>query len=290
MTRTVTVGLDGSRESHAAARWAAREALRRSARLELVLAWENDPYPYATAADESAERTVREAAADLSRRYPALETRTRCLSGRPSKMLVGAAEEADLLVLGSRGLGLAVGFLVGSVALPVVAHVSRPVVLVRAGAAAPYGDGPPDEAEPAGEIVVGLDLDRPPEEPLTFAFETAARWAARLRVVHGWGLPPAYGARESAVPESLAEEMTGEKDEALRMLLLPWRDKWPEVDVDRQVSLGWPARELLQASSGAPLVVVGRRRRTAPVGTRIGSVTHAVLHHTEAPVAVVPHD
>ncbi|NDZ98224.1 universal stress protein, partial [Streptomyces sp. SID10116] len=36
-------------------------------------------------------------------------------------------------------------------------------------------------------------------------------------------------------------------------------------------------------------LVVGRRARRAPVGARIGSVAHAVLHHAPCPVAVVPH-
>ncbi|MFC4466919.1 universal stress protein, partial [Streptomyces xiangluensis] len=47
---------------------------------------------------------------------------------------------------------------------------------------------------------------------------------------------------------------------------------------------------LVDVSSGASLVVVGRRIRRNPFGTHIGPVTHAVLHHATAPVAVVAHD
>ncbi|KOU22782.1 hypothetical protein ADK51_19265 [Streptomyces sp. WM6368] len=46
----------------------------------------------------------------------------------------------------------------------------------------------------------------------------------------------------------------------------------------------------LAASSGAALVVVGRRIRRPAVGARIGPLTHAVMHHATSPVAVVAHD
>ncbi|MGW2744904.1 universal stress protein [Streptomyces sp. NPDC001450] len=47
---------------------------------------------------------------------------------------------------------------------------------------------------------------------------------------------------------------------------------------------------MAEASRDAPLVVVGRRSRRARIGSHIGAVTHGVLHHSMAPVAVVPHD
>jgi nucleotide-binding universal stress UspA family protein len=50
------------------------------------------------------------------------------------------------------------------------------------------------------------------------------------------------------------------------------------------------ANLLIGASRTASLVVVGRRVRHHPSGAHIGPVTHAVLHHATAPVAVVAHD
>jgi nucleotide-binding universal stress UspA family protein len=38
------------------------------------------------------------------------------------------------------------------------------------------------------------------------------------------------------------------------------------------------------------MLVVGRRGRTSALAARTGSVTHALLHETRIPVAVVPHD
>ncbi|MFS4095412.1 universal stress protein [Streptomyces sp. AF1A] len=50
------------------------------------------------------------------------------------------------------------------------------------------------------------------------------------------------------------------------------------------------AERIVDASREASLLVVGRRTRTSPLGTHVGHVAHAVLHHAPAPVAVVPHD
>ncbi|MFF1747124.1 universal stress protein [Streptomyces mirabilis] len=58
---------------------------------------------------------------------------------------------------------------------------------------------------------------------------------------------------------------------------------------DRDRHRGARAGELIHASAGAALLVVGRRVRQTRLGTHLGSVAHAVLHHAPCPVAVVPH-
>ncbi|MGW1957877.1 universal stress protein [Streptomyces sp. NPDC001920] len=55
------------------------------------------------------------------------------------------------------------------------------------------------------------------------------------------------------------------------------------------VTEGRAAGELVRASTGPALVVVGRRTRDGHFGVHIGPVAHAVLHPTGCPVAVVPH-
>ncbi|MGW2643261.1 universal stress protein, partial [Streptomyces sp. NPDC001348] len=112
MPRTITVGLDGSPESRAAAEWAAREATLRGLPVKLVQVWEPVPDPMAQAPLLGAEthqhwteRIPRETAEGLRLRHPGVEVTTQQLTGRPDEALVGAAEDADMLVLGSRGLG-----------------------------------------------------------------------------------------------------------------------------------------------------------------------------------------
>ncbi len=73
-------------------------------------------------------------------------------------------------------------------------------------------------------------------------------------------------------------------------MLHRWKEKYPAVQVIEESLPGSAAVHLVEASREASLVVVGRRIRRRPLGAHIGPVTHAVLHHATASVAVVAHD
>ncbi|MEU1571068.1 universal stress protein [Streptomyces collinus] len=302
---TITVGLDGSPESLAAADWAAREAVERDALLRLLHGGEQMRYLYAPLAGvpapgaldaqrEWAAYMLRETESRLVRRHPGLRITTKQTEEQAVPALLAAADGADLLVLGSRGLGTLAGFLVGSVALAVVARSPRPVVLVRAHESAadeqrPDATGTGSTVSPHRDVVLGLDLEDPEDTVIGFAFEAARRRAADLRVVHGWSPPAAYGygaAMDAGVNDEPAEQVRHRLADVLR----PWKDKYPGVEVREQAVVGGAGRHLVHASRDAALVVVGRKNRRSPVGGRIGPVTHAALQHASAPVAVVPHD
>jgi nucleotide-binding universal stress UspA family protein len=298
MPRTITVGLDGSPESRAAAEWAAREAKLRGLPLKLVNVWEPVPTPTAQAPLLGAEpqqhgSTRSESAEGLRLRHPGVEITAEQVSGRPGDVLSRMADDAALLVLGSRGLSGVGGFLVGSVGLAVVAHAERPVVLVRAGEQAADEHlmdptGIPSAAAPYRPVVLGLDTDDPDPSLVGFAFDAADRRATSLRVVHGWNPPPYYAYGLSSDLE-LHTELSRQLATALTDLLRPWRQKFPAVEVVEESRYGTAAIHLVDVSREASLVVVGRRIRRSPLGARIGPITHAVLHHSTAPVAVVPH-
>ena len=137
MTRNVTVGLDGSPESRAAAAWAAQEALLREVPLHLVHAeeWPTTaaiPMVGPEVQQQWADKVLADAADELRQRHPGLEITARRLSGRPAAALPIEAGDAEMLVLGSRGLGSIMGFLIGSVGMATVSATEQPVVLVRA--------------------------------------------------------------------------------------------------------------------------------------------------------------
>ncbi|MFJ9898355.1 universal stress protein [Streptomyces sp. NPDC091280] len=301
----ITVGLDGSPESLAAADWAAREALQRDVPLSLVHAGDSLRPLYApftgfptfdvTEVQRAwAADLLRETQSRLAASHPGLRITGRQVEEQVVPALLSAAAESELLVLGSRRLGSVAGFLVGSVALALVARAERPVVLVRAGAHA-EDEHLPDAGDagsvttPYRDIVLGLDAEDPCDAVIEFAFETARRRAAGLRVVHGWNEPAANG-YDDALDLGPAIEAAGEPRQGLDDVLRPWRDKYPGVEVRAQTAIGGADRHLVHASRDAALVVVGRKRRHAPLGGHIGPVTHAVLQHACAPVAVVPHD
>jgi nucleotide-binding universal stress UspA family protein len=300
MLRTITVGLDGSQESRAATEWAAREAELRGLPLKIVHVWEPVPEPMAESPLLGAEtrqhwteRIPREAAEAVRLRHPGVEVRTEQLSGHPGDALAEAAKSAELLVLGSRGLGGIGGFMVGSVGLSTVAHADSPVVVIRAlETAADEHEldpaGAPSTATPFRPVVLGLDVAHPDETLLQFAFDAAERRAASLRVVHGW-YPPPYYAYGTPVNPALNEALALSAAEAVAEVLGPWREKFPDVEVVEDSRYGSAAALVVDASREASLVVVGRRIRRSPFGTHVGHVTHSALHHSTAPVAVVPH-
>ncbi|KUL48412.1 MULTISPECIES: universal stress protein [Streptomyces violaceusniger group] len=294
MPRTVTVGLDGSPESLTAADWAAREAQRREMPLRLVHALDWHSYTYAPLTGvESltrwAERLPSDTAARLRRDHPDLRVVHEQVAREPVTSLLAAAENAELLVLGSRGLNRVTGVLVGSVALAVVARAELPVVLVRTGGVGKGGHRP-RSADTASsrlarrDVVLGLDLRRPAAPVLDFAFDAAARRAATLCVIHGWSPPPASG-----YPAPLGTGASAQVASELTDVLRPWRAKFPGVEVSEQAVIGSPAEHLVDASAHAALVVVGRFTHGPRPGPRVGLVTHKVLHHSTAPVAVIAH-
>lgn len=283
MTAQVTVGLDGSDESLAAARWAATQAVLREVPLRLVHVeeWPNTPevpLAYARTLDERTERLMREETERARKNHPDLEVVTEHARGRAAEELTAAANEADLTVLGSRGLGGVRGFLVGSVSLAVVGAARQPVVLVRA---------KDDRAGPGDGIVVGVDIYHPCEALLAFAFSEAARKGTPLRFLHSWTLPASYGYAAIMDP-GIGEELGSHLIGGLNDLLEPWRKRYSGVEVEAKPVVGSPAYQLAEASQTAQLVVVGRRSRKVPLGPHLGHVAHAVIHHSPAPVAVVP--
>ncbi|MER7706037.1 universal stress protein [Kitasatospora sp. NPDC097605] len=300
MTPAVLAGVDGSPESTAAAHWAAEEALRRGAPLRLLHAWPWLTDGRAAFADPedlpvAAQRMLAAVAEDVQARHPGLTVRTDVVLDAAVDGMVAAAEDAGLLVLGSRGLGGFTGLLLGSVSMAVAARAAVPVVVVRpteptepAEAADTAADAP-GEAPAVPEVVVGVDATAPDDAVLDFAFREAALRGARIRAVHGWDLPPAF-AVVGFLPSGVEmAQLQAAEEKSLAAALAAHRERHPEVEVVQQVRLG-AARTLVEDSAGAGLVVVGRRRRPLDLGPRLGRVAHAVLHHAQAPVAVVPHD
>jgi nucleotide-binding universal stress UspA family protein len=288
MTRPITAGVDGTEESLAALDWAAREAVRRGLPLRVVHAWR---YAESLAtADRDTQHGwvsdgVAEAMRTVSGRHPGLEVRMDVVEGGPAQALADAAAEAEMLVLGSRGHGPVIGFLLGSVGQQVIAETTRPVVLVRA------GDQP--AAEAAGrDVVVGQHGSAEDStDVLRFAFETAAARRATVRAVRAWTLPPVFAYSPGSL--KLLDDAGGlepYEKQALADALAPWRERFPDVPVAEHVEMGSAGQVLLSVAGRAQLMVVGRRARRTAVGARIGSVTHGVLHHAGCPVAVVPHE
>lgn len=136
----IVVGVDGSEAAQKALDWAAEEAKLRQARLQVVHAWQvpyigGYPLSAATAFDpvwmEDAARGVLDAATAALDVADLLHPVERTLaSGGAAGAVIDAAKGADLVVVGSRGLGGFTGMLLGSVSHHVATHAPCPVVVV----------------------------------------------------------------------------------------------------------------------------------------------------------------
>ncbi|MFD0279995.1 universal stress protein [Kitasatospora sp. NPDC127111] len=286
MSHSVVVGIDGSEQSAAAAAWAAAEADRSGRALRIIhVGGAEDGRPLRPeGAEDGLPPEVLAVRDRIAAVLPGLELSCERIPGSPAHALAAAGARDGLIVLGSRGLGGFTGLLVGSVGLRVAADALCPVVLVRADT-----EG---RADGAGDVVAGVQGDRPCAEVLAFAFEQAARRGATLRVLESRSLPGGPYVTKAPVDQREIKDSLAEAELVrLQDALARWRDKFPQVRVEAEVTSRHAGGALVDASRGASLVVLGRRTPGHQAGvSRLGSVAHAVLHHALAPVAIVPHD
>jgi len=139
---TIVIGIDGSETANEALRVAADEARLHDARLRIVVVWQLSSLMYGSgyaAFDEDTLNAVRDRAqriADKARAMvaelaPTVECDAAVLEGQPADALLGASKDADLIVVGSRGLGGFKRLMLGSVSDQVVHHAPCPVLVVQ---------------------------------------------------------------------------------------------------------------------------------------------------------------
>jgi len=139
--RRIVVGVDGSDESTDALRWALAEARLKDSQVVAVAAWHWPAsaigmVPLTDLDLSSAARSAAQSAVDDAVQDGDVPVEVRVAEGMPAPVLLKAASEADLLVVGSRGHGAFSGLLLGSVSQHCVSHATCPVVVVRSGRAA----------------------------------------------------------------------------------------------------------------------------------------------------------
>ncbi|MEU8233172.1 universal stress protein [Actinoplanes sp. NPDC048967] len=280
----VVVGTDGSEHAQAAVRWATGEARRRGATLEVVHAFQpvwgterESPggnlleVSHSRAAEILSDAEL--AAHDMVGELP---VRTVAGVGHPLDTMLKAAAHATVVVVGSRGLGGFTSLLLGSVGQGVAMHAPCPVVVVRGRAKADRGP-----------VVVGAAQS--PEAPaaIALAFAEAATRGCALLAVRTYRTPvPPWSPDLLPLVQPSEQQEAAERAE-LRDLLVPWREKYPEVPVETLVARDDAAQLLIDLSHTAQLVVVGNRGRGSLAGTLLGSVGLRLLHHAGCPVMIM---
>lgn len=140
--KRIVVGVDGSEYSRLALGWASETAGEYGADLLVVSVWTPPPPmidpPYGSfpwGADinptENAQAMLERNLQEVFEAGPPTFLRTQICEGNAAKVLIDLSEDADLMVVGSRGLGGFKGLLLGSVSQSVAAHADCSVIIVR---------------------------------------------------------------------------------------------------------------------------------------------------------------
>lgn len=259
----VVVGVDGTECGLGAVRWAAQEAARRNAPLRIVHAV---PIPRRRSTDTTRptphqRRVAAQAYTVAKHTEGGVHSVTEVVVGDAAAVLLTAAAEGQLVVLGKSTTGAIDEWVVAPVAVRVAARSPRPVVLVPRprGAVA---------AERAVAAVLGLGEPSDDERVAEFAAEAAQRAGTALTVLQ-------IRRPRAAVAEGWIQDQAG------------WEQRFPGLEVHRSDLPGATAAQVLGATCPAPLLVL-----SAGHGTLLHRDLDAphlwLLRHCTSPMALVP--
>jgi nucleotide-binding universal stress UspA family protein len=280
----VVVGVDGSEHGYAAVRYAAAEAARTGARLELVhvlpgripaASFMMPMVPDSSFESFGAEilqrgRQVAQAEA------PGVEVETHLRIGGRIQELLDYGEGASLLVLGSRSPRSLDRIWTGGTVTSVTAASVCPVVVVPADRESESG---------RGRVVVGVRSPESAGELLAAGFALAHDLHDELVVLHAWRLEGVYD--DVMAGRTVAEQWQHEQTELIEKAIVDQRAAFPEVQVRVYVRHEDPAHALVRASRGADRLLL-LRPRPGRLTYHLGRVARAVIRDARCPIEVFP--
>ncbi|MEQ4724301.1 universal stress protein [Nonomuraea sp. B19D2] len=284
MGRPILVGYDESPASTLALCWAVEEARLRESSVLVCHAWQW-PYPLRPVEREVLAQVEKVAAHVVDGGVhrarslaPDVDVRPRLARGTASTVLLQAAREAELTVLGSRGQGGFEDLQVGSAAVQVPAHSVGPVIVVR-----------PD-AMPTGDrtrIVVGVDGSPASLAAFGLALEEAALRGGAVTAICCWR---DYGPLAGPDRQPFVDSQTIRTGAEVRFheVTSHLTSRHPEVAVTTEFVDEPPQRVLIDATKNATLLVLGTRGNDSPPCLLLGPVTQTALAEARCPVAVTP--
>lgn len=284
----VLVGSDGSEPALAAARWAADWARIHGQGLTLVTVVPPMPIPTrptsvqpmppaADFGDRVAEKANRQldGAVEAARAYaPDLDIAAALVTGHAAQTLAELARQAELTVLGATGESGVRGALLGGTVAAALHHAQGPVVVV-----------PAEGGDPAGPVVVGLDIDERADQVVRAAIAAAQALRRPLRAVRAWDLTPLYALDGAPLLVNDEQQIAASVRESLGQLTEPAAAAG--VSVENLVRFGRAQDVLAELAPAACLLVIGSRGYGGFAGLLLGSVSRALTTHPRTPTMVI---
>ena len=272
--KRIMVGVDGSAASLDALRWAVRLARTARGEVTAVNAFAPDTSELSPAYAEVLRGEAEHRLADwCAAATPSTGSVASLLVDGDPNALLEAAQNVDLLVVGTRGAGGFAHLHLGSVAHHLAHHTQVPLAIVPTGAA----------SHRVKRIVVGVDGSAGSAAAVAFCASLARLLAAPVVAVY------ANEPFAEWISESVSRSWFRSAEAEIRRWVAPIEDNGVAVAIDVDCDIH-PIAALCRAIEAEPdtLAVVGTRGLGGISGMRLGRVPIQLVHHTGAAVVMVP--
>jgi nucleotide-binding universal stress UspA family protein len=297
----VVVGVDFSAPSQTAIDYAAWQAGQQHRDLVLIHGYDNLAkvgVPAITGYDtgllNQAEAKLSELCKVVGAAHPDLKVTGRVRQRSGAAALVDASETAALVVVASRGHGIAHQLFAGSVASQTAAHATCPVVVVRPPEEGGEAAAAPVELPGKGPVLVGVDGSTFSTAAVDYAFEEAGRRGVPVVAVSVWGLKDMSDLSGHRPRGADAAEWQRQMEEDCHRVVAEatagLAERHPEVPVQPlTIDDASPYQGLLIGAHRVhpDLIVVGSRGVGGFAGLLLGSVSQQMVNRGPGTVAVV---
>jgi nucleotide-binding universal stress UspA family protein len=282
MYRTIIAGCNGRERGRGAVALAHEIASASGARLLLVGVHHRPPLPFPASYASQREELEHELRAVRDELAPeALIHLEGDMSPAHALRRVAVARSADLLVVGSHHRPRLRRMVEGDQALQVLHGAPCSVAVV------------PDALAPGRRLEhIGVGIDSTPESMAAWitARELARRTGARLTLyaVVDDAIPSWVGLSVTPSYADAVQELIEDRRRVAEDLLARRLESCKDVRAEAVVVVGRPADELIRASDGLDLLVLGSRRWGPLKRLALGSTSEQVIRSTACPVLVPP--
>ncbi|MGD0396119.1 MAG: universal stress protein [Nitrososphaerales archaeon] len=299
MFQRILVAIDGSPNSYHGLQYAIEVAKKFDAEVTLIHVVEVPKYPYSpiygtdvpttafTAIEESARELFQKRSKELIEK--GVRTKTLLKRGSPAVEILRASKGFDLIVIGAKGLSRFKRLLLGSVSNSVVQGSKVPVLLVRPKGSGTHGRSTSSVSSTNAiqKILVPIDGSPNSYHGLQCAVELAKKLDVEITLIHvveqpSYAFAPSGG---SVIPAEAFVELEGFAEKLLQKRRKELTNEG--VRTNTLLKRGSPADEILRASKGFDLIVIGAKGLSRFKRLLLGSVSNSVVQNSKVSVLIV---